>query len=309
MLVGGGPLDRRRGAAAKRSEYDDMTTGSTPRRTWPRAIGRVVLRWGVFLCLMYVGVVVVFLFLERRLVFQPSSAAESWNEPVAPDTRDISFSLADGTAIHGWWLPSADPVAGAVLLAHGNGGNVSHRGRIAADLRRTLGGGVLLFEYPGYGKSQGKPSEAGCYAAGEAAYKWLTDTARIPANRIVLFGESLGGGPAVELATRHEHRALVLVFTFTSLPAAAKVHYPWLPTHTFMRSRFDNLAKIGRCRSPVFIAHGTDDRVIPFSHGEALYAAANDPKEFLRLDHFGHDLLLGDRLCIPLARFLAERAR
>ena len=211
----------------------------------------------------------MFLFLERRLVFQPSSAAESWNEPVAPDTRDVSFSLADGTAIHGWWLSSADPAAGAVLLAHGNGGNVSHRGRIAADLRRTIGCGVLLFEYPGYGKSEGRPSEAGCYDAGEAAYRWLTNTVRVPANRIVLMGESLGGGTAVELATRHDHRALVLVFPFTSLLAAAKFHYPWLPTHTFMRTRFDNLAKIGLCRRRCS-SHGTADRVVPFASWNAL---------------------------------------
>ena len=131
---------------------------------------------------------------------------------------------------------------------------------------------------------------------------------QVPANRIVLLGESLGGGPAVELATRHDHRALVLVFTFTSLPTVAKVHYRMLPTQLLMRTRFDNLAKIGRCRRPVFIAHGTADDVVPFAHGEALFAAANEPKEFLRLEGFGHDLALGDRLCVPLAQFLARHA-
>jgi pimeloyl-ACP methyl ester carboxylesterase len=272
------------------------------------AVGRFALRWLILLGLCYAGVVVVFWLLERSLVFHPSSASQSWDAPVAPGTQDVEVVTEDGCPIHMWWLPPAEPAAGAVLVAHGNGGNLSHRGQLAADLRRTLGAGVLMFDYPGYGRCGGKPTEAGCYAAGEAAFRWLTDTAKIPANRIILFGESLGGGPAVELATRHDHRALVLVFTFTSLPAAAKYHYPFLPTFTFMRSRFDNLAKIGRCHRPVFIAHGPDDNVIPFSHGEALHAAANEPKEFLRLDGLGHDLGLGDRLCVPLARFLAEHS-
>jgi fermentation-respiration switch protein FrsA (DUF1100 family) len=280
-------------------------TGARPRR---HPVTRFVLRCVVLLGVVYLGIVLVFWFLERTLVFQPASAAESWTVPVAPGTQEVAVETEGGCPIHMWWLPPADPAAGAVLLAHGNGGNISHRGRIAADLHRTLGSGVLMFDYPGYGKCGGKPSEAGCYAAGEAAYRWLSDSAKIPPDRIILFGESLGGGPAVELATRHEHRALVLVFTFTSLPAAAKVHYPWLPTNWLMRTRFDNLAKIGRCRRPVFVAHGTEDRVIPFSHGESLYAAANEPKELLRLENFGHDILLGDRLCVPLARFLTEHA-
>jgi hypothetical protein len=285
-----------------------MTVPDPSPRSWRRAITRFARRWTVFLVVVYVGVVLVFWFLERRLVFQPRSAAQSWNDPVAPGTQDVSICIEDIGTIHMWWLPPRDPAAGAILIAHGNGGNISHRGRLAADLHRTLGAGVLLFDYPGYGKCGGKPTEAGCYASCEAAYTWLTDSAKIPANRIILMGESLGGGPTVELATRRDHRALVLVFTFTSLPAVAKYHYPFLPTRWLMRTRFDNLAKIGQCRRPVFIAHGTADVIVPFSHGEALYAAANEPKEFLRLDDFGHDLLLGDRLCVPLAKFLADRA-
>jgi fermentation-respiration switch protein FrsA (DUF1100 family) len=269
---------------------------------------RRVCRWAFFLIALYVGVVLVFWLLERKLVFHPCSPAESWNAPVDPDTRDVEIAGEHGSIVHGWWLPPRDPAAGAFLVAHGNGGNLSHRGQLAADLRRTAGAGVLVFDYPGYGKCEGRPTEAGCYAAGEAAYRWLAAAANVPENRVILLGESLGGGVAVELATRHEHRALVLVFTFTSLPAAAKYHFPFLPTHTLMRTRFDNLAKIGRCRRPVFVAHGTDDRVVPFWQGEALFAAANEPKEFLRLEGLGHEIPLGDDLCVPLAKFLATYA-
>ena len=125
-----------------------------------------------------------------------------------------------------------------------------------------------------------------------------------------MLGESLGGGTAVELATRHDHRALVLVFTFTTLPATAKFHYPWLPVNTLMRTRFDNLAKIGKCKRPVFIAHGTADSVVPFAQGEALYAAANTPKEFLGIEGADHDLnVIGPLLCSPLAKFLRTTRR
>ncbi len=268
---------------------------------------RLAIRWVVFLGIVYLGVIVVFSSLESSLVFQPSSPAESWLDPADPRTQDVFFDSAS-TRLHGWWLPPSRPTDGAVLVAHGNGGNVSHRGRMATDLKRALGCGVLLFEYPGYGKSSGSPSETGCYAAGEVGYRWLTDEVKIPANRIVLLGESLGGGSAVELATRFDHRALVLVYTFTSLPAAAKFHYPWLPTHTLMRTRFDNLSKIGRCPRPIFLAHGTADRVIPFQHAEQLFAVANEPKELLRMEGFGHNDLLGEAFYDPLARFLETHA-
>jgi uncharacterized protein len=285
-----------------------MTPSTERVRSRPCKVGGFALRWAVQPCILYGGVILVFWLLERSLVFQPALAAEAWEAPIAPGTRDVEIVIGDGCPIHTWWLPPAEPTAGAFLVAHGNGGNLSHRGRLAADLHRATRAGVLLFDYPGYGRCGGKPTEPGCHEAGEAAYRWLTETADVPANRIVLFGESLGGGVAVELATRHDHRALVLVYTFTSLPAAAKYHYPWLPVFTFMRCRFDNLAKIGRCHRPVLIAHGTNDRVVPFSQGEALYAAANEPKEFLRLEGAGHGLEESPEFYPALARFLREHA-
>lgn len=265
-------------------------------------------RWAVFLLLTYLGIVVVFWFLERRLVFHPSSAEEAWLKPEDDRTREVWFYAADGNKISGRWIPPETPRHGAVLITGGNAGNLTHRGRLAADLRRTLGAGVLLFDYPGYGKSTGTPTEAGCYAAGDAAYKWLTDEQKVAPGRVILCGESLGGGTAVELATRHGHRALVLIYTFTSLPAAAKFHFRLLPVHTLMRTRFDNLSKIGRCPRPVFLVHGTADKVVPFNHSEQLYAAANEPKHFLQLDGIGHTMLLGDAFLPELARFLETHA-
>ena len=273
-----------------------------------RSIGRRVLRMAVLLFVTYLGIIVVFWFLERRLVFIPSSAEEAWLPAQDPRSQDMSFTSGDGNTLSGRWIPPESLQHGAVLITNGNAGNLTHRGRLAADLRKELGAGVLLSDYPGYGKSTGKPTEESCYASGEAAYKWLTDEQKIAPNRVILCGESLGGGTAVELATKHEHRALVLIYTFTSLPAAAKHRFPFLPVHTMMRTRFDNLSKIGRCPRPVFFIHGTTDNVIPFDHSAQLFAATNTPKHFVKIEGVGHTMLLGDPFTVELAKFLNEHA-
>lgn len=282
-----------------------MSAAPESRGRW---LWRRARRWAVLLLLTYLGIIVVFWFIERSLVFRPSSAAESWEKPVDARSQDVTFPSSDGNTISARWIPPETPHHGAVLVAHGNGGNLTHRGKLAAELRQTLGAGVLLFDYPGYGKSTGQPTEQSCYASGDAAYKWLADEQKIAPSRIVLCGESLGGGTAVELATRHEHRALVLVFTFTSLPDAAKYHYPFLPTRTAMRTRFDNLSKIAKCPRPVLIVHGTADRTVPFSHGEKLFAAANEPKLFVPVGGAGHDLATTSAVAPALAEFLTKHA-
>jgi fermentation-respiration switch protein FrsA (DUF1100 family) len=269
------------------------------RRAWA-AVRRRVVPYG----LLYVAVVAVFLWFENALVFRACTASESWLEPRGMTVRDVRFRSADGTELHAWWIPPERPDAGAVLVSHGNGGNLSYRGFLAGNLSMLTGAGVLLYDYPGYGHSAGTPSEAGCYAAADAAYDWLTTTGKVPPGRVVLVGESLGGGVAVDLAARTEHRALVLFCTFTTLPAAAKARYPFLPTHTMMRNRFDSLSKIDRCRRPLFLAHGTADGSVPVRLGEELFAAAPGPKEFLRVEGAGHNDLLSERVYLALKAFL-----
>lgn len=274
----------------------------------PRPLWRRTGRLAFLLLLTYLGIVLVFWLIERSLVFRPSSAAEAWLKPDDPRSQDVSFPSSDGNEISARWIPPETPHHGAVLVAHGNGGNITHRGKLAADLRRELGAGVLLFDYPGYGKSTGNPTEESCYASGVAAYNWLLSEQKLAPGRIILMGESLGGGTAVELATRVDHRALVLIFTFTTLPDAAHYHYPYLPTRTTMRTRFDNLSKIGRCPRPVFLVHGTKDRTVPFSHSEKLYAAANEPKQFIPVNGAEHDLTIASHYLPALREFLSKHA-
>jgi fermentation-respiration switch protein FrsA (DUF1100 family) len=245
-------------------------------------------------------------WLENRLVFRPARAEDWWVEPSDLPIQNVRLTSTIGTLIHAWFLPH-EANTGAVLVSHGNGGNLSHRVNLIEALHHSLGRSILIYDYPGYGHSGGKPSEAGCYAAGEAALQWLTGQARVPARQVVLLGESLGSGVAVELARRWEHEALVLLFPFTSLPAVARHHYPWLPANVLMSNRFDNLSKIGGCRQPVFITHGTADQLVPFHQGETLFAAAHEPKRFLPLEGHSHNLWVGELFFRELRRFLDEQ--
>jgi fermentation-respiration switch protein FrsA (DUF1100 family) len=226
-------------------------------------------------------------FLETRLVYHPTPADEEWHLPPNGRVRDVALRTPDGTGIHAWWCPH-EASSGALLYCHGNGGNLSQRKDLIVDLQDRLKESVLIFDYPGFGKSEGKPTEQGCYAAGDAAYDWLAQEMHISPSRILLYGGSLGGGVAVELASRRDHRALILVNSFTSAPDVGQIMYPWLPIRWLMHNRFDNLGKIGRCRRPVFIASGTADQTIPFVMGERLFAAANEPKRFFPMEGLGH---------------------
>jgi hypothetical protein len=233
----------------------------------PRRGLRFLRRLAVYLLVGYLLVVAVYWLLENHLVFQPDTAAEHWRDPEDPRIQDVWFDAADGHRIHAWFLPHADS-RDSVILCHGNGGNLSPRSKTMLRMHDHLRRNVLIFDYPGYGKSTGDPNEASCYASADAAYDWLTKEKGLPASRVLLYGESLGSGVAVELATKREHQAVVLAKPFTSLPAAAKYHYPWLPAYLLMTNRFDNLRKIKSVHTPVFVAGGTADRVIPFAQSE-----------------------------------------
>jgi fermentation-respiration switch protein FrsA (DUF1100 family) len=263
----------------------------------------------VFFAYVYLGVLIVLLFLENWFLFHPVKYAEDWMAPPAgAKVEDVYLTSADGTALHAWWLAPDGwtPAQGAVLYCHGNGGNLSYWGEGMRSWRDQLGCGVLIFDYPGYGRSAGKPSEAGCYASGAAAYDWLVEVRKVRGANIILVGESLGGGIATELATRRPFRALVLTKAFTSVPDMAQKTFPWLPARWLVRNRFDNLKKIATLSGPVFIAHGTADGLVPFSQGERLFRAAAEPKEFLPLRGQDHNDPPGPEFYQALRDFLAR---
>jgi len=220
-------------------------------------------------------------FPDRNVPAPPPGVEERW------------IDTDDGVRLHAWWAPP--PPGGATLVwSHGNGGNIALREPVLLDLA-ARGLGVLAYDYRGYGRSAGRPSEEGVYRDARAAYD--SERARgVPAERIVAFGESLGGAVSVRLATERPCAGVVLVSTFTSMRDVAQAHYG--PLAFLAGDRFDALARIGRLAVPLLVAHGDRDEIVPFALGERLFAAAPEPKRFLRVpgayhnDVFEHPALL-----------------
>ena len=272
-------------------------------RSWKRRLSRIM----IYFAIAYVAILVVLLLLEDQFLYGPRHV-ELDKPPPGSEIENIEMTSRRGDHIHAWWSKAKDwrPEQGAVLFCHGNGGNLSHRGRVLMHWIKEIGVAVLIFDYPGYGQSSGVPSEDGCYAAGDAAYDWLHQVAKVPAERIILYGGSLGGGIATDLASRRPHRALVLVATFTSFPDVAQARFPWLPSRWLVRNRYDNIGKISHCPGPVFIAHSPQDGLIPYAQGERLFEAAPQPKRFFRMPNYHHNDLPTADFYPALSRFLAE---
>lgn len=223
---------------------------------------------------------------EDRLVYFPTRTLTSTPADYGMAFETVRFSSEDAYKLMGWIIPGDGETW--LLYFHGNGQNVSSYLSLMAELH-TLGLNLLLFDYRGYGESEGSPSEAGLYADAHAAYALLMAYG-VPPERLFLYGFSLGSGVAVQLATEVEVAGLVLEAAFTSLPAAGRARYPMLPT-ALMRNRYDSLSKIARIDAPLLVLHARDDRTVPFSQGQALYAEATVPKTFAALTG-GHVAML-----------------
>jgi fermentation-respiration switch protein FrsA (DUF1100 family) len=242
--------------------------------------------------------------VENALVFHPRPALRQDQAP-PPPIQDLYLPIGDGSEIHARWAPHPN-AKGAILFCHGNGGNVELWGGAVRQLWENTQESVLIFDYPGYGNSQGKPNEEGCYAAARAAHQWLVEKQKVPPERIILYGESLGGAVAVDLAAKSPHRALVLVRTFTSVPEVGDDQVPILPCSSIMTNKFNSLEKIGQCRQPIFLAHADKDRMISMRHAHRLMAACTSPVEFCLLRNMGHNDPLPAEYYAALRQFLGK---
>jgi len=256
------------------------------------------LRYGLwrvvrFAALAYASVILMLVWMETTLVYPaPQYPAGDWQAAKAYGWEEVDFASTDGTKLNGWYreLPQSQGEPQAVVLyCHGNGENIAHNGAYLADLANQHRLNIFMFDYRGYGRSEGKPTEIGVLADGEAAQQWLAQRTKLPANQIVLMGRSLGGGVAVDLAARNGCRGLVLQNTFTSMPDAAARMYPWAPIQLLMKNRYNSLEKITRYHGPLLQSHGDADTLIPFDLGQQLHAAASGPKEFFVNKGLGHD--------------------
>lgn len=206
--------------------------------------------------------------------------------------EDVWFTAADATRLHGWYFPNDKLDAATIIYFHGNGGNISNVGWLGESLAKREFG-VLLFDYRGYGLSEGTAAdEADLYLDGEAAVSFLTREKRIAAERIVLYGQSLGTAIATETAVRQKGGALILESGFSSASSLAETALPWLPRflHVVGRNRFESARKLRSIRIPVLVTHWDPDPVIPLDEGRALFAAANEPKKLLIVPGGGHNV-------------------
>jgi len=255
---------------------------------------------------IYLGLNLLLSFYQSRLVYLPLREIEATPDAVGLSYEDVRIEVPDAMRLHGWYIP-ADQPRGVILFCHGNAGNISHRLE-SITIFNQLGLSVLIFDYRGYGLSQGRPSEKGTYQDAEAAWDYLVRQREISPERIIIFGRSLGGPIAARTAGNRPARLLILESTFTSLPEVASKLFPGFPVKWISRYQYKTCAYLQRITCPVLVIHSPEDDVIPYSLGLKLFKKAGRPKDFLEI-RGGHNegfLLSGKAYRDGLQSFLGK---
>ena len=240
---------------------------------------------------LLVGVVY---FMQGRMLYLPEVPGRTLTMTptnVGMDYQDVSIETTDGVTLHGWFI--AGRSSQVLLFFHGNAGNISHRLDSIRQFQE-LGLSVLIIDYRGYGQSGGRTTERGIYRDADAAWRYLTEDRGISASDIVIFGRSLGASAASRLAAQHQPLALIVESSFTSIPDIAQELYPWLPARWLSRFSHATRDYVRDVRCPVLVVHSRDDEIIPFRHGEAIFASANEPRTLLALRGTHNDSFLRD---------------
>jgi uncharacterized protein len=233
----------------------------------------LILSYAVLLLIVYLKQDSMLYFPERELWTTPKSAGLTY--------EDVTLKTIDGVKLSAWYIP-ADNEQGVLLFCHGNAGNISHR-LDSLKIFHSLNLSVLIFDYRGYGKSEGKPTEQGTYLDAEAAWEYLIQDKKKSPDHIILFGRSLGAAVASEIAKRKNPGALIVESAFTSAPDLGQSLYPWLPVRLLSKYHYPTKENLSVLSCPKLIIHSPEDEIIPFEHGQRLYEQASQPKEFLSI--------------------------
>jgi hypothetical protein len=260
----------------------------------------------IFASLLALGVVVLWAG-QRRMIYFPFGDVPTSAAAGLPRAESVAFTTADGLTLHGWFVPAAQPATRhTVIVFNGNAGHRAMRAPLADALARR-GIASLLFDYRGFGGNPGSPSEEGLALDARAARAYVAGRPDVDSTRLVYFGESLGTGVAVGLATEHPPAALILRSPFTSMVDIGRYHYPFLPVRWLLRDRFDSLDRIGSVGCPLLVIAGDRDSIIPPALSQRLYDAAPSPKRLVMIpgaDHNDEDLFAGPRMIAAIVEFL-----
>lgn len=253
-----------------------------------------MLRFILLIVACYALLVAVVYFMQGRMLYLPDLPGRTLTltpADVGMDYHDVFIKTVDGVMLHGWFI--GEQSSRVVLFFHGNAGNISHRLDSIRQFR-DLGLSVFIIDYRGYGQSEGRTTERGLYRDADAAWRYLTEDRGIAAANIIVFGRSLGASVASRLAGKQKPLALIVESSFTSVPDIAQDLYPWLPARWLSRLRHATRDYIQDVHSPVLVIHSRDDEIIPFHHGEAIFASANEPRTLLQIRGTHNDGFIRD---------------
>ncbi|MBA7612015.1 hypothetical protein ES703_19249 [subsurface metagenome] len=240
---------------------------------------------GIWIVIIITGAYIIFIgflfIFQSHYIYYPERILSADPGDIGLNFESVSFETTDRVKLSGWFVPS-ESARGVILFCHGNAGNISHRLE-SIQIFHQLRLDVFIFDYRGFGQSEGKPTEQGTYKDAEAAWQYLIKECQVNPNEVIIFGRSLGGAVAAWLAQSHTPGALILESTFTSLPDIAGTLYPYVPVRLLLRFHYNTAEYLGKVNCPVLIVHSRNDEIMPFNHGRRLFEMAKKPKKFLEI--------------------------
>lgn len=240
----------------------------------------------VLISLLFIFSGVYLYFTQHKMVFFPGKNLVMTPDEIGLQYEDLYIQSGDNEKINAWYFPYKGsieiPDRKVVLFCHGNAGNISHRIE-TVEYILELGANIMLFDYRGFGKSEGSPGEEEVYQDALVCYNWLINEKGFTPDQVIIFGRSLGGAVAVDLASKVACSGVIVESSFTSAKAMAKEIFPIFPINLILKYKLNSIDKIGHIKCPVLVTHSTEDDIIPYKMGEDLFNAAEEPKKFVKL--------------------------